>query len=362
MGERVAWEDMPAWESGEQGGAWPALLRNCRALGDEAPWRAICNEAELYPTPTAEQVRRFIRGRFTPYRMRNGAPSHEGLITGYYEPLLHGSRERTPRYRYPLYEPPPDLVPVRLGPRFPKLSGERVRGRLTEDKRVVPYYTRAEIEGPQEPLAGHELLWVDDPVDRFLLHIQGSGRIRLPDGEVLSVGYADQNGHRYVSIGRVLAEQGEMAREEVSLPRLRDWLSEHPHRRRELFNENPSYVFFRIRRSGSPFPEGTLGVPLTPRRSLAVDPRHIPLGYPVWLDTVLPSPGRDGESPVFRRLVLAQDTGGAIRGPVRGDLFTGQGWPAEWLAGRMKQPGRLFVLMPAWRYGVGDSEGDEPAE
>ncbi|HKJ71503.1 MAG TPA: murein transglycosylase A [Gammaproteobacteria bacterium] len=349
-GQPVAWSRLPGWEQGRQAGAWPALLRTCRELDQREPWRSLCNEAELYPDPTDAEARAFLRCRFVPRPVGDGAGGHRGLITGYYEPLLHGSRQRTDRYRYPLYTPPPDLVHVDLGDRFPTLAGERVRGRYTPQGRVVPYYTRAEIEGPDQPLAGNELLWVDDPVDRFFLHVQGSGRVRLPDGEVLAVDYADQNGRRYHSIGRVLVNRGVMSRDEVTLPSLRAWLEAHPDRRREIFDANPSYVFFHLRDARRPEPIGTLGVPLTPRRSLAVDPDHIPLGLPVWLATRLPAPDHSDREPTFRRLVFAQDTGGAIQGAVRGDLFAGQGVPAEWLAGRMKQQGRLFVLTPAWRY------------
>jgi membrane-bound lytic murein transglycosylase A len=349
-GEAVAWSAVPGWERGQQAAAWPALLRTCRELGQRPPWRAICNEAELYPTPTDAEARAFLQCRFRPRPVRNHSGGRRGLITGYYEPLLHGSRERTERYRYPLYAPPPDLVAIELGSRFPSLDGERVRGRYTPRGQVVPYYTRAEIEGPDKPLAGQELVWVDDPVDRFFLHIQGSGRVRLPDGEVMALDYADQNGHRYVSIGKVLVDRGLMTKAEVTLPTLRRWLEAHPDRRRELFNQNPSYVFFRLRDARRAEPIGTLGVPLTPRRSLAVDPDHIPLGSPVWLATRLPAADHSDREPTFRRLVFAQDTGGAINGAVRADLFTGQGLPAEWLAGRMKQDGQLYMLEPAWRY------------
>ncbi|MFB6260561.1 MAG: MltA domain-containing protein, partial [Thiohalorhabdaceae bacterium] len=163
---------------------------------------------------------------------------------------------------------------------------------------------------------------------------------RLRNGEIMALDYADQNGHPYVSIGRVLVERGVMDREEVTLPRLRSWLADHPDKRRELLHTNPSYVFFQLREATRRDPVGSLGVPLTPRRSLAVDPSHIPLGHPVWLATRLPGPDNSDREPPFRKLVLAQDTGGAIRGPVRADLFTGQGMPAEWLAGRMKQDRR----------------------
>ena len=350
-GEAVAWKAVPGWEQGDQAAAWPALLRTCQSLGRQQPWRSLCAEAELYPEqPTDAEVRAFLRDRFVPRPVHDGLGGNRGLITGYYEPLLHGSRRRTERYRYPLYAPPPDLVHIQLGERFPRLADERVRGRYTPRGRVVPYYTRAEIEGAGAPLAGNELVWVDDAVDRFFLHIQGSGRVRLPDGEVLALDYADQNGHRYVSIGRVLVRRGAMSREQVSLPTLRAWLAANPEKRRELFNTNPSYVFFRLRDPDRPHPVGSLGVPLTARRSLAVDPDHIPLGYPVWLATRLPAPDHSKREPPFRQLVFAQDTGGAIQGAVRADLFAGQGMPAEWLAGRMKQEGRLFMLAPAWEY------------
>lgn len=355
-GDPVAWERLPGWGRGDQAGAWPALLRTCKRVGDTEPWRSVCNEAELRPRPTDAEARAFLRCRFVPRRVHNGRGGTRGLITGYYEPLLHGSREPTERYRFPLYAPPPDLVRIDLGERFPALAGERVRGRYTPRGEVVPYYTRAEIDSPERPLAGNELLWVDDAVDRFFLHVQGSGRVRLPDGEVLALDYADQNGHRYVSIGRILVDRGAMTREEVSLPTLRAWIEAHPGKRDDLFHANPSYVFFRLRDPARSEPIGTLGVPLTPRRSLAVDPDHVPLGLPVWLATRLPSGDHADREPPFRRLVFAQDTGGAIRGAVRGDLFTGQGLPAEWLAGRMKQEGRLFVLTPAWDYGPGEDE------
>jgi len=348
--ERVAWHTLPGWTQGRQAEVWPALEATCERLGDTPPWRALCTEVALFPDPSHAQARAFLRGRFVPYRMRNGEGGDRGLITGYYEPLLEGSRQPSERYRYPLYAPPPDLMRIRLGERFPDLAGERVRGRLTPERRVVPYYTRAEIESEDEPLVGNEILWVDDPVDRFFLHIQGSGQVRLAEGGRVKVGYADQNGHRYVSIGKVLIERGELTREEVSLPALRRWLQNHPRQRRSLFNENPSYVFFRIRQDGHDGPLGSLGAPLTPRRSLAVDPRHIPLGVPVWLSTHLPPSQPPGKGRAYRRLVMAQDTGGAIRGAVRADLFTGQGEAGEWLAGRMKSRGRLFMLRPAWRY------------
>lgn len=359
-GDTVAWAEVPGWQQGDQANAWPALLRTCRELDRKEPWRSLCPEAKLYPeSPSDAEVRAFLEGHFVPRPVHDGQGGTRGLITGYYEPLLQGSRQPTDRYRFPIYAPPPDLVTIQLDQRFPELADESVRGRYTPEGQVVPYPTRAEIEGPEKPLAGNELVWVDDPLDRFFLHIQGSGRVKLRDGELMALDYADQNGHPYVSIGRVLVRRGVMDQEEVTLPRLRTWLGAHPDERRELLNTNPSYVFFRLRDPTRRDPVGSLGVPLTARRSLAVDPSHIPLGSPVWLATRLPGPDHSDREPPFRQLVLAQDTGGAIRGPVRADLFTGQGMPAEWLAGRMKQEGRLFVLTPAWRYGPGSPEGNE---
>jgi len=348
-GAALSWSDLPGWQQGTQAGAWRALLRSCEHLAGEEPWASICEEAELYPNPTDAQVRAFFRHRFRPRPVYSRHAEPTGLITGYYEPLLRGSLEPSPAYPHPVYGPPGDLVHIDLGPRFPDLQEERVRGRLTQDGRVVPYYTRAEIEGPDNPLAGEELLWVRSIIDRFFLHIQGSGRVRLPSGETVALDYADQNGRRYVSIGRVLAERGEMDREEVTLPRLRQWLRAHPDQKRELLNENPSYVFFRLRDRKPPLPVGTLGSPLTPWRSIAVDPDFVPLGSPVWLSTRLPETA-DGEERRFRRLVFAQDTGGAIQGPARADVFFGQGRTAERLAGRMKEQGRLYLLTPAWQF------------
>ncbi len=214
-----------------------------------------------------------------------------------------------------------------------------MRGRL-EGNRVVPFYSRAEIGTGKSPLAGNELLWVDDPVELFILQVQGSGRVRLPDGSEVAVGYADQNGHPYRSLGGRLIKMGVLTREDVTLTRIRDWLAANPEETTALLNSNPSYIFFTQRDAALEGPLGSLGVALTPERSVAVDPAYIPLGLPVWLDATLP----DGT--LLQRLAFAQDTGGAIKGPVRADLFIGRGTEAGRLAGEMKQRGRLYVLLP----------------
>lgn len=351
VGEPVTWQELPGWQQGRQAEAWPALLASCQRLANEDPaWDALCAEARLLPEePDAAQARAFFETRFRPRVVNSQDDDRDGLITGYYEPLLLGAREPGGPYRHPLYAPPPELVKLDMAAAYPALEGQRVRGRLTEEGVVKPFWTRAEIDTDPSPLAGHELLWVDDPIDRFFLHIQGSGRVRLTDGTTVAVRYGGQNGRPYRSIGKMLVERGELAREAVTLDRLRTWLRNHPDRMESLFNDNPSYVFFRLAERGSTQPTGTLNVPLTPQRSVAADPDHIPLGAALWLDTTLPLP-QGGPGPAYRRLVFAQDTGGAIGGPVRLDLFFGHGQPAEWLAGRMKQRGRVYYLEPAWQF------------
>jgi membrane-bound lytic murein transglycosylase A len=258
---------------------------------------------------------------------------------------LRGSRTRSARYAYPVFGVPDDLLVIDLANLYPELGSYRLRGRVV-GRRVVPYYSRAEIEAGSTPLSDKVLAWVDDPVDLFFLHIQGSGRILLDTGETLRVGYADQNGHPYVSIGRKLVEQGELTPAEASMEGIKRWAKEHPERLPALLASNPSYVFFRLlppppteEPSGPP---GALGVPLSAGRSIAVDPRAVPLGAPVFLATTFPN----GKEPL-RRLVLAQDTGGAIKGVVRADLFFGFGEEAGRLAGAMREQGRMWVLLPA---------------
>ena len=292
-------------------------------------------------------MRSFFEARFLPYRVAGADGSVDGLVTGYYEPLLRGSRRKDGPYRYPIYAAPADLLIVDLAEINPQLKHMRLRGRL-DGRRIVPYYPRAEIERGLPSLAGKELLWVDDPVDLFFLQIQGSGRVRLPSGEMVRVGYADQNGQPYKSIGRYLVQQGELKLEQASMQGIKEWGAANPGKLDALLNQNPSYVFFRelpqaAGGSGSVpgGPLGALGVPLTPERSIAVDPRFVPLGAPVFLATTRP-----GSTQPLQRLVMAQDSGGAIRGAVRADYFWGFGDAAGEQAGRMRQSARMWVLLP----------------
>jgi membrane-bound lytic murein transglycosylase A len=263
------------------------------------------------------------------------------LITGYYEPILKGSRTPTATFRTPLYAAPDDLLTIDLGELYPDLKGRRLRGRV-QGKKVIPYLSRAELERSAS-LAGKEIVWVDDALDAFFLQIQGSGRVELPGGETIRVGYADQNGHPYRSIGRYLIDQGILTSEQATTQGLRQWLRENPQRMQQVLNANPSFVFFRedALKDPSQGPKGALGVPLTAERSIAVDPRWIPLGAPAFLSTTYPITNQP-----LQRLVVAQDTGGAINGAVRADYFWGMGPAAGENAGRMRQPGRIWLLWP----------------
>lgn len=345
IGNEVRWNKIPSWRQDDLTQAWVAMLEQCpRMEKRDGAWIAVCESARDLTTrannsPDTKQIREFFESNFQPHKIYGKFGKLDGLITGYYEPILSGSRVRTEKYQYPIYSTPADMLVVELADLYPKLKGMRLRGRL-QGNRVIPFYSRESIDGEGAPLKGQEILWIDDPYGSFFLQIQGSGRVRLEDGTMLGVNYANQNGHPYVAIGKKLVEINALALEDVSLFTIKAWLVANPDRADEILNTNPSYVFFDIREDIEEGPRGSLNVPLTAERSLAVDKRVIPLGTPVWIMTTLP----DGSE--YQRLMFAQDTGGAIRGPVRADIFFGTGGRAEKLAGEMKQSGRLFALLP----------------
>ncbi len=340
----VAWSSVNFWQDDHLGEAWTAFLRSCATLVKQSGWQAVCGEAMSMAPPDDKTARAFFEQRFQPWQATQEDGTPDGLITGYYEPLLKGDRIRTKRARYPLYAAPDDLITVDLASVYPELKSLRLRGRLVGNK-LVPYPTRKEIEtsaqGAGNGFRGKPIAWAEDPVDLFFLQIQGSGRIELPDGSHMRVGYADQNGYPYQSIGKLLVERGELKLEQASMQGIKDWGAKHPDKLPELLASNPSFVFFRELPDGLPGPLGSLGVPLTGGRSIAVDPKYIPLGTPVFLATTQPN-----STQPLNRLVMAQDSGGAIRGGVRADFFWGFGNAAGELAGRMKQRGRMWVLLP----------------
>jgi membrane-bound lytic murein transglycosylase A len=375
---RVTFDDLPGWAADAHNEVLPALLASCGALrsmrpdavlggqgdaalraGTAAPWQPLCNEIRALeralprpPRPGTGRpqerrvaawvaarhyiVRQFLEAHFEPFA------AGTGIMTGYYEPILRGATAQDEVYRTPLHARPPELVEQAA-------PGNALRRRygMMVDGRMEPFHDRAAIDTGALAGRGLELVWVDDPADAFFLHIQGSGRVVLPDGEVVRVGYAGHNGRGYVAIGRLLIERGEIPREQMSMQAIRAWLANAGHERAtELLRGNPSYVFFR-RVEGLTLdqgPIGAMGVPLTPQRSVAVDRAFIPLGAPMWVMVKDPTARRD--APPVGRLVVAQDTGGAIRGPARTDYFWGWGAEAGERAGRMRDEAEVFVLLP----------------
>jgi peptidoglycan lytic transglycosylase A len=344
---RVSFSDLPGWRDGDQAAALPALLKSCAALAqlpDDAAlgvaglardWRRPCADAAALTHPSDAAARQFFEAAFTPFAASDNGRT-DALITGYYEPELAGARRRSARFGVPILARPPDLVSADLGAFRPAWHGERISGRVVGSA-LVPYWTRAQIEADALDRFHLALFYAADPIELFFLQVQGSGRVRLPDGRTVEIGYAGENGRAYVALGRLLVERGALTLDQVSLQSIKAWLRAHPDDAKTLMDDNPSYVFFRVLPGGAPL--GAQGVALTPGHSLAVDPRFVPLGVPLWLDV---AQGDDA----IRRLVVAQDTGGAISGPLRGDLFWGAGSAAEARAGPLRAVGRTFLLLP----------------
>lgn len=358
--ERSNWQALPNWGTDDPSDALAAFLQGCPMLKTQPAWADVCAKGAALqvrldartdtPTKARTQTRaaankkssvtQFFEAEFEPYQTVNADNSQTGVVTGYYEPLLRGSRTPTPEFRYPLYASPQDLISIDLSEVYPELKNRRLRGRLVGNK-LIPYYDRAAIESESQPLRGLEIAWVDDSVESFFLQIQGSGQIQLPDGTRMRIGYADQNGHPFKSVAGALIRKRELKIENASMQGIKAWAERNPSKVRQFMNVNPSYVFFKELPGDLSGPIGTLGVPLTAERSIAVDQRVIPLGVPVYLSTTLPL----SKEPM-NRLVVAQDTGGAIFGAVRADFYFGFGDAAGNLAGRMKQQGRMWVLLP----------------
>jgi membrane-bound lytic murein transglycosylase A len=332
----ASWDALPAVSDSDLQAGFSAWRSACGKLRNDAIWGSSCSAALVLPdTPSA--IRSFMRERLDAYGLRSADGSEQGLITGYYEPIYQGSSSRSDKATVPVYGVPDDLIVVSLDSVYPELKGKRLRGRI-EGRRLKPYDDAATIAS--KGAKAEVLAWLNDPMDLQFLQIQGSGRIQLADGRQLRLGYADQNGYPYRAIGRWLVQKGELKQDAVTMGSIRAWAQAHPTRIQELLASNPSYVFFTRRPDGNEGPQGSLGVPLTAGYSIAVDRRTVPLGSMVWLSTTRP----DGSSLV--RPVAAQDTGGAITGNVRADLFWGTGDAAGSLAGDMKQQGRLWLLWP----------------
>jgi len=352
-----AFSDLPGWEEENFDDYLQAYQRSCGRILKRSPeqyfgpdlrwgtygdWQPLCQKIINLDSETtsAQEIRQLFYDYLMPYKAMAGN-DNQGLFTGYYEASLKGSRKRHGPYQYPLRARPDDLVMVQLGDFREELKGQRIAGRVVGGN-LKPYETHAEIiDGELPEHLEIPLVWVDDPVDAFFVQIQGSGIVRLDDGSVMRIGYAGQNGHPYYAIGRELVRRGELKKEDVSMQAIRDWLSENPDQAQEVMLTNKSYVFFR-ELENQEGPIGGEGLSLTPERSLAIDRSIIPYGMPVWLNAQHPEEGQER----LQRLMVTQDTGGAIRGSVRGDYFWGYGSEAESLAGIMKSKGSYWFFLP----------------
>ena len=337
--EQAPFDALPGWSQAPLAASVRAFVAGCSRPATRRALQAACDEARTLPAGDDAAARVFFERVFNAYAIVAPEGAAESQITGYYEPVIEGSRTRTARYSRPVFGLPEDLVVVDLAAQYPELRGMRLRGRLN-GRRLEPYYSRGEIDTQGASFGAPVIAWIADPVELFFLQIQGSGQIQLDSGERVRVGFAEQNGHPYRSLGRHLVERGEMTLDQASMQNIKAWAAANPQRLQEALSHNASYVFFReLPSAGGPI--GALGVPLEAGYSIAVDPRYVPLGAPVFLATTYPLSPQPLE-----RLVLAQDTGGAIRGAVRADFFWGTGAEAGTLAGRMRQPGRMWLLWP----------------
>lgn len=319
---------------------WPVWLRSCDALRNKDAWKEVCQLSNNLTSPTDHDIKTFFYQHFNLYKALQKNGKDEGLVTGYYQPLLKGSKKRSRKYQVPLYGPPSDLITVDLSEVYPDLKYKRLRGRV-EGNKLIPYHTREEITEDKYPLKGNELFWVKDAVEAFFLEIQGSGVIAFEDGTRTQVGYADQNGHPYRSMGRELIHKGELSRHKVSMQSIKAWAKKNKKKLQRFMNANPSVVFFRELPPGLPGPIGALGVPITAERSVAVDRKFVPLGAPIILSTTQPNSKK-----TLKQIMVAQDTGGAIGGGVRIDYYWGQGNTPGRKAGSMKQQGKVWVMLP----------------
>ena len=356
---KTSYHVLPGWHDDEHGHALRAFSKSCliilkyngdNPIGGQIPgfaesWFEPCKAAIKIDIKNSHDAKAFFEKWFTPYLVSNN-DIYKGLFTGYFEPEILGSMISSAEFGEPIYKLPVNLITANSKDFDTKVSNTKIVGRIKNSK-FLPYYTRKEINVGISELKGQELVWVKDPIDVLFLHIQGSGRILFEDGSSKSIGYAGSNGHPYYAIGRSLVTRGEVPKNEISMQRIRKWLLDNPNLSQALINENKSYIFFKWNDKNDELsgPIGSLGIPLTAGRSLAVDRQFLALGVPIWLETEIPQPNLNKKIKI-NRLVIAQDTGSAIKGPIRGDLFIGTGVDSGAIAGLMKESGRYWVLLP----------------
>ncbi|MFY9287867.1 MAG: murein transglycosylase A [Alphaproteobacteria bacterium] len=343
----VTFEALPGWNADKLLEVLPALQRSCGVMLKKSPdqklssggtpqdWVQPCQQLIAETPKNDQESRSFFERWFRPFAASTQA-GDQGLFTGYYEAELRGSYQQTGIYQTPLYARPNDLIDVDLGEFKKDLKGQRIVGKVDGSK-LKPYDERKTIAEGSLKERAKPLVYVSDPVDAFFLEVQGSGRVTLDHGDVLRLGYDGTNGRAYTAIGKAMADM-QLLERPITMKDIRAWLKAHPLREQEIMNLNSSYIFFRVIEGEGPI--GAMGLPLTPHRSMAVDPTHVALGTPLWLNI------KDGEGAPLQKMVVAQDTGGAIKGAIRGDFFWGYGETAEKQAGSMQSQGQYYLLLP----------------
>ncbi|MCD6039671.1 MAG: rane-bound lytic murein transglycosylase [Gammaproteobacteria bacterium] len=355
---KTTFSRLPSWDQDDQRQAVLAFQKSCSDILQRDPqlafsslaqakknqdWQRICRAAMRLSHPNKKTAQQFFEFWFEPYTIKDRFNA-QGLFTGYYLPLLHGSLKKNKKYTAPIYGLPTDLIKVNLELFHPEWVNKTLIGQLKNNS-LVPYPDRAAINngalGKNAPI----LVWIDNAADVFFAQIQGSALVQLPHHPPLLIGYAGTNGRAYTAVGKILIENKAISKKNMSMQAIRDWLTHHPKQMNDFLNQDASYVFFTLLKTKAPL--GTEQIPLTPQRSLAVDKHYLPLGAPLWLETKVPEEERKKEKwTAYRRLLIAQDTGGAIKGIVRGDIYWGAGKKAAFSAGHMKQTGRYWILLP----------------
>ena len=332
--KEVSFDDIKGFEEDDLFLAFDVFKKACTRSSRKQLFKEVCQKAKEEKSPY-----NFFTQNFTPYKLYSSNNEDKGTITGYYEPLLNGSFTKSETYKYPVYKVPADMITVDLSSVYPSLKKYRLRGKLKGNK-LVPFYNREDLDSKKLE-EDNILLYVDNKIDLYFLHIQGSGKIKLDTGEIINIGYANQNGHRYKSIGKYMINKGYIGsgtEYSASMQGMKKWFEDNPKLVDEVLNVNPSYIFFEKRAKGA---TGSLGVELVPKRNLAVDTRYIKLGMPVFINTKNPLTKKE-----INKLMVAADTGGAIKGEIRADFFWGFSKEAAKYAGRMKEKGELYILVP----------------
>lgn len=323
-----SFDELPRWEAENHQVALNSFINSCRSTKTQKIYPHLCKKANLSKNPKT-----FFEVEFDVFKIQSLDANKKGLLTGYYEPTIKGSFTKKEPYIYPLYNEPDDLISVDLTSVYPDLKNYRLRGRI-KGKKLVPYHTREQIAS--SGIDAEVICYTDSKIDLFFLEVQGSGMVSFENGKNIFVGFSNQNGHKYSSIGKYLINKGEIKPELISLQSIEQWFEDNPSRIDEVLNHNESVVFFKQKQHSA---SGSLGIVLTPERSVAVDRNTIKLGSVLFLDATI-------DAKKVNKIVMAEDTGGAIKGEVRADMFFGSSSKASKLAGELKSELKLWILLP----------------